>query len=135
MYKRTKEEIDQLIANLPDEPCGLISMLKPGDFHGILEWEVKEGRMLSYPVWDEPACQEFHTQFLPGTVVDWHDHGKFSSEIIVCLKGSLTIILESGEQIILNESEFIVIDKSVKHMAIISDKPTDILAKTIPRER
>jgi len=134
MCVRTKQEIDQLIAKLPDEPCGLISMIKPGQFHGVMEWEVLKGRMLSYPVYDDPACQEYHTQFLPNSVVNWHDHGQQSSEVIVCLRGSLTIIQEDGEQLTLKEKDFCVIKRTVKHMAIISDKPTEILAMTIPKE-
>lgn len=136
MCKRTKDEIAELLKELPETPSGLISMLKPGIFHGVVEWSVAEGRMLSFPIpeFDRPSCQAFHTSFSPGTKVCWHTHGQYSSEIIVCLSGSLSIILETGEERVLNESDFIVIGKEVQHMAIISDKPTEILALTIPKE-
>jgi len=134
MCRRTKEEIQQLIENLPKEPEGLILMQKPGDFHGVLDWEVTKGRMISFPIFDNTNCEIFHTRFSPGTIINWHSHGELSDEIIICLSGSLNVIFDTGQEFILKESNYMIIEKKINHMAIISDKPTEIIAMTIPKE-
>lgn len=134
MCKRTEEEINELLKDLSEEPTGLIQMIMPGDFHGVHEFQVKKGRMLSFLVFDSQNCHIFHTNFSPHTIVKWHTHGKYSSEIIVVLSGKLSVIFDDGEEKILEESNILVIGKNIKHMAVISDKPTEILAMTIPKE-
>ena len=122
------------IEDLPDTPSGLITMLKPGDFHGVVEWEVVKGRMLSFKVHEHKNCEVYETKFSRNTEVLWHTHGEFSKEIIVVEEGELTVYFEDGSQVTLVEAEEIVINKKVKHMAIISNKPCLIIAMTIPKE-
>ena len=131
----TKEEVMDRLKNLSDQPTEPISLLKAGDFHGVLEWEVKKGRMLSHKAVDHINAEVYHTRFSKNTEVDWHTHGESSKEIIVCLEGELLILLEDGTEIVLKELDDYKIGRQVKHMAVIGNKPCEIVAMVIPKEK
>jgi quercetin dioxygenase-like cupin family protein len=134
MCKITEEEIREKLKDLPETPSGLIAMLEPGDFHGIVEWKVVKGQMLSFKEYEHINSEVYHTRFSKDTEVCWHTHGE-SREIIICLSGEITLLFEDGSQIKLKETDDYKIDKHVKHMAIVSNNPCEILAITIPKER
>lgn len=50
----------------------------------------------------------------------WHDHAD-EDELFYILKGSLRILLESGE-VILNEGQLFVVPKGVRHCPIATDE-------------
>jgi len=129
-----KEDYMERLSDLSDTPAGLITMLKPGDFHGVLEWDVKKGRMLSYKCIDHRNAEVYHTRFSKNTEIDWHTHGEHSREIITCLEGEILLIFEDGSQVLLKETDDYKIDKQVAHMAVIGNKPCEIIAMTIPKE-
>ena len=129
----TEQDIKDRLKNLPDVPVGLIKFRKSGDFHGLIEWEVERGNMLSYRAVDHPNGEAYHTRFAPHTEVSWHDHNE-SCEFMLCLEGELNIVFEDGSQVTLNPTEDIKIQKGVKHMAVIGNKPCQIVAITIPKE-
>ena len=89
--------------------------------------------MRSKRLLDEENAEIYHTQFNPGTVVDWHTHGE-SKEVITCLSGKLVLFFEDGSQLTMNEKDIHIINKNVNHMAIIGNKPCQIIAMTIPKE-
>ena len=62
-------------------------------------------------------------------------HGEFSKEIIVCLEGELLILLEDGTEVVLKELDDYKIGRQVKHMAVIGNKPCEIVAMVIPKEK
>ena len=80
-------------------------------------------------------CEIFHTQFSKGTEIAWHSHGAESEEIMVVLEGSMLVILENGDRIKLEEKDKLIIPKGTQHMAVIGDKPCQIIAMTIPKEK
>ena len=135
MCIKTESEIRELLKDLPDEPKGLISFMEEGgSFHGIVGWKVNRGRMLSFPILDHHSCSMYHTRLSKDTVVSWHDHNA-SEEIIICLSGNINILFQDGSQVTLNPAEKIIIQKGVKHMASIGNKPCQIVAITIPKEK
>ena len=132
----TEEEIKERLKNLPEVPTGLMTFAKPGDFHGIVEWEVVKGRMLGFKLdIDHPNCEIFHTKFSRNTELSWHSHGEESVEIIVCLEGAILLIMEDGTRVKLEPKDIKIIPIQVKHMAVIGDKPCQIIAMTIPKEK
>jgi quercetin dioxygenase-like cupin family protein len=130
----TEAEIREMIKSLPDTPSGLLTMLEPGDFHGIVEWRVVKGKMLSFKLLDHDNCEIYHTRLSKNTEISWHTHGKYSDELIVCLSGQLTIIFDDGSHITLKETDQCNIKKQVAHMAVTGNKPCQIIAMTIPKE-
>lgn len=128
----TKDEIRDMLQDLPDSPC---SLTPESEFYGIIDWKVKDGKgiMRSKRLLDEENAEIYHTQFNPGTVVDWHTHGE-SKEVITCLSGKLILFFEDGSQLTMNEKDIHIINKNVNHMAIIGNKPCQIIAMTIPKE-
>ena len=131
----TEEQIRERLRDLPEAPTGFMTFAEPGDFHGIIEWTVKRGKMMSFRLLDHTNCEIFHTQFSKGTEIAWHSHGTESEEIIVVLEGSMLVILENGDRIKLEEKDKLIIPKGIQHMAVIGDKPCQIIAMTIPKER
>ena len=129
-----REDYISRLEDLPETPSGLITMLKPGDFHGVLEWEVKKGRMLSYKFIDHKNAEVYHTRLSRNTEVDWHTHGKFSKEIIACIEGEILIIFQDGSKVLLKETDDYKIEKEVAHMAVVGETPCEIIAMTIPKE-
>jgi len=135
MCRKTESEIRELLKNLPETPTCFLKLMRPGDFHGGIAWEVEQGSMLSFdllPGYDE--IQIYHTRFTAHTKLNWHHHGE-SIEEVKCLKGALSVIFEDGSQIILKPMDKIEIQKGVKHMAVIDNKPCEIIAITIPKEK
>jgi quercetin dioxygenase-like cupin family protein len=135
MCRLIEEEIREKLKDLPETPTGLITLLEPGDFHGIVEWKVLKGKMLSFKLLDHINCEVYHTKFSKNTELSWHIHGKNSDEVIICLSGGLNILFEDSSQITLNETDQCTIKKEVNHMAVIGNKPCEILAMTIPKEK
>ncbi len=132
----TEEEIKERLKNLPEVPTGLMTFAKPGDFHGIVEWEVVKGKMLSFKLdLDHPNCEIYHTKFSRDTELSWHSHGKESKEVIICLEGQMLLIMEDGSQFKMGEKDIFTIPVGIKHMAVIGDKPCQIIAMTIPKEK
>lgn len=135
MCRLTEEEIREKIKDLPETPEGLITMIEPGDFHGIVEWKVVKGKMLSFKLLDHNNCEVYHTRFSKNTEVNWHTHGKDSDEIVICISGELTILFDDQTQVTLKEKDQCTIKREVKHMAIIGQTPCEIVAITIPKEK
>jgi mannose-6-phosphate isomerase-like protein (cupin superfamily) len=54
---------------------------------------------------------------------------------MVVLEGSMLVILENGDRIKLEEKDKLIIPKGTQHMAVIGDKPCQIIAMTIPKEK
>ena len=131
---RTKEEIDKWMEELPETPEGLITMMEPGDFHGTINWKVDRGRMTSFRHINHDNCELYETVFAANTKVNWHTHGKDSDETIVVLDGDLTLVFADGSTKKLQEKDQAVIKKQIPHMAVI-DRPTKIIAYTIPKEK
>lgn len=131
----TEEDIRERLKHLPDVPASLMLLAEPNDFHGIVEWEVLKGKMMSFSLLDHRNCEIFHTKFSRETEVSWHSHGEESIEVIVCLEGQLLLIMEDGSQVKIEEKGMKVIPKGVKHMAVIGSKPCQIIAMTIPKEK
>lgn len=134
MCRKTKEEIEFLLKDLPEEPAGLLHFMKPGDFYGLIGWEIKKGEMLSHRAVDHENGEVFHTRFSANSEVDWHNHNA-SREYILCLEGELNLIFEDSSQVTLSPAEDITIQKGVTHMAVIGNKPCQIVAITIPKEK
>ena len=44
----TEEDIRERLKHLPDVPASLMLLAEPNDFHGIVEWEVLKGKMMSF---------------------------------------------------------------------------------------
>lgn len=131
----TEEQVRERLRDLPEAPMGFMTFAEPGDFHGIVEWEVLKGKMMSFNLLDHRNCEIFHTKFSRETEVSWHSHGEESIEVIVCLEGQMLLIMEDGSQVKIEEKGMKVIPKGVKHMAIIGSKPCQIIAMTIPKEK
>lgn len=132
----TEEEIRERLKDLPEAPACLMSLSEPGDFHGIVEWEVVKGRMISFRLdVNHPNCEVFHTKFSRDTEVAWHSHGKESKEVIICLEGQMLLIMEDGSQFKMGEKDIFTIPVGIKHMAVIGSKPCQIIAMTIPKEK
>jgi quercetin dioxygenase-like cupin family protein len=131
----TEEQVRERLRDLPEAPMGFMTFAEPGDFHGIVEWEVLKGKMMSFNLLDHRNCEIFHTKFSRETEVSWHSHGEESIEVIVCLEGQMLLIMEDGSQVKIEEKGMKVIPKGVKHMAVIGSKPCQIIAMTIPKEK
>lgn len=132
----TEEEIRERLKDLPEAPTCLMSLSEPGDFHGIVEWEVIKGKMLSFKLdLDHPNCEIYHTKFSRDTELSWHSHGKESKEVIICLEGQMLLIMEDGSQVKMGEKDIFTIPVGIKHMAVIGSKPCQIIAMTIPKEK
>jgi quercetin dioxygenase-like cupin family protein len=130
----TEEQVRENLKYLPDIPVGLIYLKDPEDFHGITNWKTICG-MESYKALDHFNAEIFHTKFNPYTEVCWHNHGECSKEIIICLSGEIAILFEDGSQKTLKETDDLKIRKQINHMAVIGDKPCEIIAITIPKEK
>lgn len=135
MCGKSENEIRELLKDLPDIPVCALSYMEEGDFHGVIGWEVVKGKMLSFPLLSYDSCEVLHMQFGRNTQMNWHDHGNESDQLIVCLIGEISILLEDGTQRLLKPTDRMEIKKGVKHMAVIGNKPCEIIAMTIPRER
>lgn len=131
----TEEQVRERLRDLPEAPMGFMTFAEPGNFHGIVEWEVLKGKMMSFNLLDHRNCEIFHTKFSRETEVSWHSHGEESIEVIVCLEGQMLLIMEDGSQVKIEEKGMKVIPKGVKHMAVIGSKPCQIIAMTIPKEK
>ena len=131
----TTDEIRERLKELPEIPNHLMSFATPEVFHGIVEWEVKKGKMIAFTLLDHNNCEVFHTRFSKNTELQWHSHGNESEQVIVCLEGSITFVFENGTKFHLNEKDKCLIPKEAQHMAVIGDKPCQIIAMTIPKEK
>lgn len=131
----TTDEIRERLKDLPEVPNCLMSFAIPGEFHGIVDWEVQKGKMMSFQLLNHPNCEVYHTKFSKNTELQWHSHGIESDEVVVCIEGSITLILEDGTKIKLNEKDKYIIGKTIQHMAVVGDKPCQIIAFTIPKEK
>jgi quercetin dioxygenase-like cupin family protein len=129
-----EEKIKNRLKNLPDVPFGLNTMLRPEDFHGVVEWSIPHGHMRSFRALNHKNAEAYHTVFTPNSEVSWHTHGIESREVIVCLTGIIIILFDDGTKKELNEKDILIVEKQIHHMAIIGDKPCEILAITIPKE-
>lgn len=131
----TIDEIMERLKDLPEVPNCLMSFATPEVFHGVVNWIVKKGSMMSFLLFDHPNGEMYHTKFSKNTELQWHNHGDESEELIFCMEGRITIIFQDGSKITLNEKEKCVIGKQIQHTAIVGDKPCQILALTIPKEK
>ena len=131
----TEKEIREKLKHLPVIPCGLITMREPGEFHGVVEWKVVRGSMISFTLIDHPNCEIHHTHFRKNTEISWHTHGESSDEILICISGELTIIFEDSTHVVLQAKDQCNIKKKIHHMAMTGDNPTEVIAITIPKER
>ena len=123
-----------MLARLPDEPCGLIDFQKHDRFYDLVQWETISGNMESRELLDHSQCGIFHTKFDPGTELGWHIHGKDTAETIVCLEGEISVYFKKHRVVTLRAGERLDIPAGNANMAVVGDKPTQIIAMTVPRE-
>ena len=125
------DKLEEVYNRLPDIPH--FSKLLKNCNGRLFEYKVEnEGQFTSISLHEEPDISIAKSHLTKGSEVPLHNHPN-SYEIIIVLKGMISIEFENGDVKVLRRNDFAKIDAILGHSASVGCD-TEFIAITVPRD-